>query len=245
MSDAFSSQPWQTWQPDNLTQSKVPLTTETSVPDASEHTDYTADIDKSPPVDNAAEQQKQLLLLQKQTHEQAHQLGYTEGYQQGFTKGQQEGHEAGYQQGQNEGQLRIAAQETHLCQLVTAFQHALDALDYVIVARLTQLALEAARQVVGHAITTDNPALLSQIQHMIQQEPLFSGQIQLRVHPNDIPIVQQTLDATLNQHGWQLMADDTLHPGGCKVSAKEGELDASLATRWQTLCHLVAPGKLT
>ncbi|EEX1949152.1 flagellar assembly protein FliH, partial [Escherichia coli] len=34
----------------------------------------------------------------------------------------------------------------------------------------------------------------------------------------------------------------TLHPGGCKVSANEGDLDASVATRWQELCRLAAPG---
>ncbi|MGU8109318.1 FliH/SctL family protein [Escherichia coli] len=39
-----------------------------------------------------------------------------------------------------------------------------------------------------------------------------------------------------------LMGDPTLHPGGCKVSADEGDLDASVATRWQELCRLAAPG---
>lgn len=29
--------------------------------------------------------------------------------------------------------------------------------------------------------------------------------------------------------------------GGCKVSADEGDLDASVATRWQELCRLAAP----
>ena len=41
------------------------------------------------------------------------------------------------------------------------------------------------------------------------------------------------LGATLSLHGWRLRGDPTLHPGGCKVSADEGDLDASVATRWQ------------
>ncbi|MGV8776894.1 FliH/SctL family protein [Pseudomonas aeruginosa] len=50
------------------------------------------------------------------------------------------------------------------------------------------------------------------------------------------------LGATLSLHGWRWRGDPTLHPGGCKVSADEGDLDASVATRWQELCRLAAPG---
>ena len=54
--------------------------------------------------------------------------------------------------------------------------------------------------------------------------------------------LQLPLGATLSLHGWRLRGDPTLHPGGCKVSADEGDLDASVATRWQELCRLAAPG---
>ena len=43
-------------------------------------------------------------------------------------------------------------------------------------------------------------------------------------------------------YGWRLRGDPSLHHGGCKVSADEGDLDASVATRWQELCRLAAPG---
>jgi flagellar assembly protein FliH len=129
-------------------------------------------------------------------------------------------------------------------QLVSEFNHTLEALDSVIAARLMQLALEAARQVIGQAPHVDGTALLRQIQGMIQQEPMLSGKPTLRVHPDDLQRVEQTLGATLSLHGWRLMADSTIHPGGCKVSAEDGDLDASLATRWHELCRLAAPGEL-
>nr|MBA2814619.1 Flagellar assembly protein FliH [Candidatus Pantoea persica] len=90
-------------------------------------------------------------------------------------------------------------------QLVTEFQHSLEALDSVIASRLMPLALEAARQVIGQATTMDGSALLRQIQ--------------------------------------QLLADSTLHPVGCKLSTEDGDLDTSVATRWQELCRLAAPGE--
>ena len=71
-----------------------------------------------------------------------------------------------------------------------------------------------------------------------------NGKPQLRVHPDDYPRVEQQLGVTLSLHGWRLLADGELHPGGCKVSAEEGDLDASLATRWHELCRLAAPGEV-
>ena len=115
-------------------------------------------------------------------------------------------------------------------QLVSEFQTTLDALDSVIASRLMQMALEAARQVIGQTPTVDNSALIKQIQQLLQQEPLFSGKPQLRVHPDDLQRVDDMLGATLSLHGWRLRGDPTLHPGGCKVSADEGDLDASVAT---------------
>lgn len=125
-------------------------------------------------------------------------------------------------------------------QLVSEFQTTLDALDSVIASRLMQIALEAARQVIGQTPTVDNSALIKQIQQLLQQEPLFSGKPQLRVHPDDLQRVDDMLGATLSLHGWRLRGDP--HSiGGCKVSADEGDLDASVATRWQELCRLAAP----
>lgn len=73
----------------------------------------------------------------------------------------------------------------------------------------------------------DNSALIKQIQQLLQQEPLFSGKPQLRVHPDDLQRVEEMLGATLSLHGWRLRGDPTLHHGGCKVSADEGDLDAA------------------
>ena len=66
--------------------------------------------------------------------------------------------------------------------------------------------------------------------------------LEVRVHPDDLQRVDDMLGATLSLHGWRLRGDPTLHPSGCKVSADEGDLDASVATRWQELCRLAAPG---
>ncbi|ARJ43245.1 flagellar assembly protein FliH [Pantoea alhagi] len=235
MSDAFSSRPWQRWQPDDLTRFDQPVAEPQAEPDFAFDTSEESE---------AFSPQSQLEQMQTQARLDAHAQGYAEGQQKGFNEGRQAGFDAGFQQGLAEAQQQQAPVQARMQQLVTEFQHTLEALDSVIASRLLQLALEAARQVIGQATAVDGSALLRQIQQMIQQEPMFSGKPQLRVHPDDLQRVEQTLGPTLDLHGWRLLADSSLHPGGCKLSAEDGDLDASVATRWHELCRLAAPGEL-
>ncbi|MFD1802620.1 flagellar assembly protein FliH [Mixta tenebrionis] len=235
MSDAFSARPWQRWQPEDLMRFEQSVSEPLSEPDITS----SADEEAEPPSPVS-----QLEQIQLQARLDAHAQGYAEGQQKGFQDGRQAGYDAGFQQGLTEAQQQQAPIQARMQQLVTEFQHTLEALDSVIASRLLQLALEAARQVIGQATAVDGSALLRQIQQMIQQEPMFNGKPQLRVHPDDLQRVEQTLGPTLDLHGWRLLADNALHPGGCKLSAEDGDLDASVATRWHELCRLAAPGEL-
>lgn len=229
MSDSL---PWQRWQPDDL------------APPVSEFIPAVVEREPQDASDACEEQQwqQQLAQLQMQAHEQGYHAGWNEGRAAGEQKGLEQGLAQGLEQGLAQAQQQQAAVHARMQQLVSEFQHTLDALDSVIASRLMQMALEAARQVMGQSAGVDNGALIKQIQSLLQQEPLFSGKPQLRVHPDDLPRVEDMLGATLALHGWRLRGDPTLHPGGCKVSADEGDLDASVATRWQELCRLAAPG---
>lgn len=229
--------PWKIWTPDDLApplQAFEPLFS----------SDSTAAEDEYPQQESEPDLEQTLAKMQMQAHEQGHQLGYAEGH----TAGAEEGRKAGFQQGLEQGLAEAKQQQApvhaRMQQLVSEFQYTLDALDSVIASRLMQMALEAARQVIGETKGIDNSALIKQIQVLLQQEPLFSGKPQLRVHPDDLQRVEEMLGATLSLHGWRLRGDPSLHQGGCKVSADEGDLDASVATRWQELCRLAAPGVL-
>ncbi len=232
MSDRLNTLPWQPWSLNDLADPKPVLE-----PEAPPEVIVI-------PQDDSINEQQRLEMLRLQAQQQGQQQGFAEGQQKGYDAGFQAGLEDGRQQGILAGQQQQQPITEHWQQLVTEFQHTLDALDSVIASRLMQLALTAAKQVIGQAPVCDGTALLGQIQQLIQQEPMFSGKPQLRVHPDDYERVEQQLGVTLSLHGWRLLADGQLHPGGCKVSAEEGDLDASLATRWHELCRLAAPGEL-
>lgn len=231
MSDKAKQLPWKLWVPDDLATQSDP-----------EIHEEVQDIAPTPAIAQVMEED--LARLREKTEKKAREAGFAQGRQEGFDAGLAEGREEGRSQGREEAQRQQEPLIEQLRQIVTGFQQALDDLDNVIPARLLQLALSAAKQVVGQPAVCDASALLTQIQQLIQQEPMFGGKPQLRVHPSDLARVEQYLGPTLEQYGWRLLADNQLHPGGCKVSAEDGDLDASLATRWHELCRLAAPGEL-
>ncbi|XBS68364.1 flagellar assembly protein FliH [Acerihabitans sp. KWT182] len=229
MSDAFNHLPWRPWSLNDLARPVLPP--EPLLPPDEPATEESA-------------QQTALNELRKKTQADAQHRGFEEG----FKLGQRDGYQAGLQAGQEEGRQQIFLEQqpavAQLQMLVNEFQNTLDAMDSVIVERLAQLALAAAAKVLGQAPVGEAGAMLRQIQQLMQQEPLLRGKPQLRVHPSLIPLVERQLGAALSLHGWRLVPDNDVHPGGCKVTALEGDLDASLATRWHELCRLAAPGEL-
>lgn len=235
MSNSLS---WKPWVPDDfacsLPEPEHPETAETDPVLHEQEPDPDPELDNTP----------SLAMIQAQAHEQGQRAGFSAGHSEGLEEGRKAGFQQGLEQGIAEAKLQQAPLNARMQQLVSEFQYTLDALDSVIASRLMQMALEAARQVIGQTPAVDSNALIKQIQGLLAQEPLFSGKPQLRVHPDDLQRVEDVLGATLNLHGWRLRGDPALHQGGCKVSADEGDLDASVATRWQELCRLAAPGVL-
>lgn len=228
------SQAWKPWVPDNF---NFPAPEFEHI----EPVEADPELPEPTPEANAAQA---LAAIQAQAHEQGQRAGFTAGHSEGLEEGRKTGFQQGLEQGLAEAKQQQAPIHARMQQLVSEFQYTLDALDSVIASRLMQMALEAARQVIGQAPAIDSNALIKQIQGLLAQEPLFSGKPQLRVHPDDLQRVEDVLGATLSLHGWRLRGDPSLHQGGCKVSADEGDLDASVATRWQELCRLAAPGVL-
>jgi len=230
------TQPWKPWIPDDF---NFP-TPEFEHLEPVEADPELHQQEPSPEMDSA----QQLAMIQMQAHEQGQRAGFSAGHSEGLEEGRKAGFQQGLEQGIAEAKQQQAPIHARMQQLVSEFQYTLDALDSVIASRLMQMALEAARQVIGQTPAVDSTALIKQIQGLLAQEPLFSGKPQLRVHPDDLQRVEDVLGATLSLHGWRLRGDPSLHQGGCKVSADEGDLDASVATRWQELCRLAAPGVL-
>lgn len=229
-SDDQSPDNWQRWQPESLLESIAPVS---------------HDVSQTPLVgDPATDLQFQTELAQ--LRQQAEQQGYAAGEQKGMEQGKSIGYQEGFSQGEKAGLAQAMAESAAVQQqlvsrfslLINEFQAALDSLDSVIPARLVQLSLNAVRSMFGKQIVCDTSILLQKIEHLLQENMQFINHIVLSVSEEDFPLVQQQLGEILAGHNWALRADESMAPGGCRITAEEGELDATLSTQWQMLCNL-------
>ncbi len=225
-SDREPQPSWRVWQPESLLERVEEPPAASSPPDA------------------AAEAQRERALAH--LRQQAEQAGYAAGEQRGLEEGRARGYHEGFSQGEQAGREQGAAaasaeqqaQAQRFTQLVDAFQTALESLDSVIPARLMQLALSAVRALLGKQILCDTSLLLETIRQLMQENLRFTRQIELWVSQQDAALVSEQLGEVLEAHGWTLRVDEQMTPGGCRLTAEEGELDATLATRWKMLCDL-------
>ncbi|MEW5558707.1 flagellar assembly protein FliH [Enterobacter asburiae] len=216
---------WRSWQPENLLN---------ETPDS-----------PLPKLDNAQSDEQlkaELARLRQQAEKQGHAQGLSrgqeEGRQQGYEAGVREGREAGLAQGIAQAKQDQQALLSQAQDWVNNFQQTLENLDSLIPGRLVQLALTAVQQLYGSVSMVDNSALVKQIRTLMKQDALLHGTIQLHVHPDERAQVAAALGETLASVGWELHTDSQLAPGGCRLVSPDVEFDASLETRWQTLCQL-------
>jgi flagellar assembly protein FliH len=229
MSDNVSV--WRRWQPEDLL------------------VDF-SDAVKDFPEPNAAAGNYQSEELHQAELSRIRQQAEQKGFAQGLARGQEEGKQQGYQEGlslgKDEGielglaQVKARQDETagQIAHLFEAFKVALDNLDSVIPSRLVQLSLTAARSIVGKNILYDNTILIEKIRQLLKEDSLLAGEIKLWVSEDDLAIVNELLSPTLASLGWELLSDTDILPGGCRVTSTEGEIDATVSTCWDELCHL-------
>ncbi|MTD37443.1 flagellar assembly protein FliH [Erwinia sp. CPCC 100877] len=230
MSDERLKNDWRRWMPEDLGSPFAPLEELAPMPEVNE--------ERSP-----EETREELMRLRHQAQQQGYNEGLKKGEEEGHAQGYERGLELGKAEGIEQGLAQAKAEQQEMidqfASLLRDFKVTMESLDEVIPARLVQVALTAARQVIGQAPVCDASALVDQVHKLLHEETLFNGQPQLWVSPEDYPLVQEQLGETLENHGWRLYSDGKILRGGCRICSTDGELDATLGTRWEALCNLV------
>lgn len=227
MSDGNNAPQWRSWQPVNLLEPES--APETIIPTL-----------------DSTQSETQLKAELARVRQQAEQQGFNQGLARGQEEGQKQGYEAGFQAGREAGvaqgiaDAQVAQQEAmkQVEEWVTAFKLSLDNLDSLVPSRLVQLALHAVQNLHGSEQATSSNVLLEQIKRLMKQDALLQGKVRLIVNPDDQPLLSASLMETLAAMGWEIHADPQLATGGCRVVTDEVEFDATMETRWQTLCQL-------
>ena len=146
----------------------------------------------------------------------------------------------GYQNGYRDGLVALEAFKQSFAAQTTAqighLLHRLDAelgaMESEMAAALANAAVALARQVLKSELLA-NPAVVSSVAAQAVQAVLLSARnITVRVHPLDLPLVQQGAAEALAARGARAVADASIERGGCIVQTDVGTVDARISARW-------------
>ena len=103
---------------------------------------------------------------------------------------------------------------------------------------VVNLALEVARKVIHRQIEL-TPEIVVDICSRAMNRVLSARALILRVHPDDLPVVESRYDALSLQAragaSLQLVADSEIQRGGCLIDSDCGRIDARLETQLATM----------
>jgi flagellar assembly protein FliH len=142
-------------------------------------------------------------------------------------------HEDGYRAGYAAGELAAGAITTKLAQITESARTALRGQEQEIAEDVLDLALDLARQIVRADLRVRREDVLQVVREAIGYLPQSTPNPQLILHPNDVDLVRSHIGDEISLGGWRLVEDHRIEPGGCRISAANCEVDATLSTRWK------------
>jgi len=147
----------------------------------------------------------------------------------GLRTGHAEGYEAGRREALAEGAPRIARMD----ELLAALTGDLARLDRDLALEVVQLGLAVARKLVGAGLRAQPELVQASVEEALRHLAHAQTPVQVVVHPEDALIVRAYLERAPRAAAWSLEEDARLARGGCRVETATGEVDATLAQRWE------------
>ncbi|MFN0162067.1 MAG: flagellar assembly protein FliH [Burkholderiales bacterium] len=139
---------------------------------------------------------------------------------------------AGFSAGRADGRAAAEAETNHLKRIAESFAQARHHLESETAAALLNLAAEIARHMLRAELTINPQAILPAICEATDLAG-DAAHPQLFLNPGDVDFVRRHLGEALAVSQWRLIEDAAIEPGGCRVTTTDGEVDATLATRWR------------
>ncbi len=157
--------------------------------------------------------------------------GHKEGYEAGYTAGESEGRSAGEAEAQAELEKEKQALNKRFAAIIARVQEAESALETELTPVVRDLVLHLTQGLVVQNLQ-QNPEQIEQIAHKaIQLLPSQRQRTRIFLHPEDYSLLKIQDVHWLEQVS--LHADDTLSPGGCRLSSDHSLLDYTLDNRYQ------------
>lgn len=144
--------------------------------------------------------------------------GYAEGLARGLEEGRAQGHGAGLDAGRRAAEAEGAASVARIAKILSALGGEIGVLDDAVEDAVVALALELARCIVGAEVTRNRGALAGLVRQVLAEIPIDTGTPRILLHPDDLAALRTHMP-DLGSGKVDLVADDSLEAGGCRVLA--------------------------
>lgn len=185
---------------------------------------------------------------QQNGHDEGYKAGHAKGYDvgkaDGTAAGRQEGYNAGFQAGYVHGQTKAEAEATQLAAMAASCAQSLATMEGEVGQALINLAISIARQVVRSTLEVHPEKILDTVRDILYMESSKEAVLTLRMHPDDLQLVQEYVAEDPGAIKWRLIADATVEHGGCLAETALGNIDATLQTRWQRVASTLGESSI-
>ncbi len=170
---------------------------------------------------------EEIEALQESARKEGHKTGYKEGQEAGY----QDGYAAGFQQGEEDGRHSGAALVERLRALLDTLGRPLERLDESTEDELTHLVFAVARRMVLEELRTDPEQVRAAVRQALRELPANQREAAIRVHPDDLPFIEEHLGQEAAGQGWSVAGDPALTRGGCVIETEISRVDATVERR--------------
>jgi flagellar assembly protein FliH len=148
---------------------------------------------------------------------------HKEAYDEGFALGRAQGLE----QGANE----INEQVQRFAGLAASLARPFEILDEEVVDAVADLAILVARHLVRRELKIAPGEIVAVVRDTMQHLPVAARNPRLRMHPEDIELVENALVIGEESQSWRMQPDPLMTRGGCIVETDASRIDASVEAR--------------
>ena len=176
--------------------------------------------------------------LQMPTAEELENL-HREAREEGYRTGLNEGRKRGFATGQADVRAALDALQAILTQLAEP----LAKLDDEVVDAVGDLAVLIARHLVRRELKSNPGEVVGVVRETMRHLPIAPRAARIRLHPEDVDLVQTAFALGDDTRSWRLEADPLITRGGCVVETDSSRIDASVESRLAAIASRMLGGE--
>jgi flagellar assembly protein FliH len=152
-----------------------------------------------------------------------------------------EARQKAYQEGYRDGMAALESFKTSYAQqtsqrvgeLVDAFDAQFQALEGRMAECVARTGALLARQVLRHELSVQPEVVAALAREAVSTIQAGVRHVVVRVHPEDLPLVEAGAGEVLQARGARLQADSAIGRGGCAIQSEADTIDATIERRWR------------